>query len=287
MMTSRQRLFERDVFPLRRLPFKDRLLICDMDGTLLDSSSRLSKENKMALDRFVAGGGLFTVATGRMEKSVMQYLQDLPVNLPAIVYNGAAIYDFRTERMLWQDNLAPGVIEPVKEVMERFPEIGVELYHGGMTYFIRENRYTYEHMLRERFDPIITSVDDVPQPWSKVILAWEPDRLPEVEKFLMGFRTLFSQVYSEPQFLELLNLNTSKGNALKVLIQMLGLDHTCVIAMGDNLNDMELIREANVGIATGNAHTALKAAADLCCSHHDLNAVSEVISWIESGKIAC
>ena len=268
------------------LPFKDKLLICDMDGTLLDSSSRLSRENKTAIDRFVAGGGLFTVATGRMEKSVMQYLQDLPINLPAIVYNGAAIYDFQADRLLWQDNLVPGVIDPVKEVMERFPEIGVEFFHGGMTYFVRENRYTYEHMLREKFDPIVTAVDEVPHPWFKVILAWEPRRLAEVEEFLMEFRTLFSQVYSEPQFLELLNLNVSKGNALKVLIQMLGLDHTCVISMGDNLNDIELIREANVGIATGNAHRALKAAADLCCSHHDLNAVSEVISWIENGKIA-
>lgn len=267
-------------------PFKDRLLICDMDGTLLDSCSRLSMENKTALDRFVAGGGFFTVATGRMEKSVMQYLKDLPVNLPAIVYNGAAIYDFQKDRILWQDNLVPGVIEPVREVMERFPEIGVEFYHGGMTYFVRENRYTYEHMLREKFDPIITAVDDVPQPWYKVILAWDPCRLPEVESFLMKYRTLFSQVYSEPHFLELLNLKTSKGNALKMLIEMLGLNQTFVIAMGDNLNDMELIREADVGIATDNAHTSLKAAADLCCSHHDLNAVSEVISWIESGKIS-
>jgi len=182
--------------------------------------------------------------------------------------------------------LAPGVIDPVKEVVARYPEIGVELYHGGMVYFAGENRYTYEHMLREKFDPIIMAIDDVPQPWYKIILAWDPDRLPEVERFLMKFPTLFSQVYSEPQFLELLNLNTSKGNALKRLINMLGLNHTFVIAMGDNLNDMEMIREANVGIATGNAHTALKAAADLCCSHHDLNAVSEVISWVESGKIA-
>jgi Cof subfamily protein (haloacid dehalogenase superfamily) len=271
---------------LEHQSFKDRLLVCDMDGTLLDSSSRLSIENKTALDRFVASGGLFTVATGRMEKSVMQYLQDLPVNLPAIVYNGAAIYDFQTDKMLWQDNLEPGVIEPVKEAMERFPEIGVEFYHGGMTYYVRENKHTYEHMIREKFDPIITDVDNVPQPWNKVILTWDPHRLPEVESFLKKFRIPFSQVYSEPQFLELLNLNTSKGNALKVLKKMFGLNDACVIAMGDNLNDMELIREANVGIAMGNAHTALKVAADMCCSHHDLSAVSEVIGWIEKGIIA-
>lgn len=279
------------------LPFKGRLLICDMDGTLLDSKSRLSNGNKTALDRFVAGGGLFTVATGRMERSVMQYLQDLPVNLPAIVYNGAAIYDFQNDRMLWQDNLMPGVIEPVRKVIERFPEIGIELYHEGKTYFARENKYTFEHTLRERFEPVIATVDEVPQPWTKVILTWDPHRMSEVEEFLNGYQAtfcqasntqaLFTQVYSEPQFLELLNRNVSKGRALKVMIQMLGLDKNCVIAMGDNLNDVELIREAKVGIAVGNAHELLKEAADLCCCHHDLNAVSEVINWLENGKIAC
>lgn len=279
------------------LPFKGKLLVCDMDGTLLDSNSRLSKGNKAALDRFVEGGGLFTIATGRMEKSVMQYLQDLPVNLPAIVYNGAAIYDFQTDRVLWQDNLVPGISEPVKKVIERFPDIGVEFYHAGMTYFARENRYTFEHMLRERFEPIIVSVDEVPQPWSKIILAWDPSRLSEVEEFLKRFQSPlsnatnnqvpFSQVYSEPQFLELLNRNVSKGSALKVLIEMSGLDKTCVISMGDNLNDLELIREANVGIAVENAHETLKEAADLCCCHHNLNAVSEVINWLENSKIGC
>lgn len=270
-----------------QLPFEGKLLVCDMDGTLLDSSSKVSKENKAALDRFVEGGGLFTVATGRMEKSVMRYLSDLPINVPAIVYNGAAIYDFQTDRLLWQDNLSPSVIEPVKKVIERFPGIGVQLYHGGRTYYVRQNDYTHAHMIREKFNPIIAELKDIPQPWFKIILAWEPKKLPEVEEFLKGFDEPFRQVFSEPQFLELLNYNTSKGNALRVLTHMLGLSKSYVIAMGDNLNDVELIKEANTGIAVENAHSVLKAAADICCAHHDRNAVSEVIKWIKDGKIVC
>lgn len=272
---------------MRRQPFEGRLLVCDMDGTLLNSRSRLSLENKLALDRFVAGGGLFTVATGRMEKSVMQYLNELPVNVPAIIYNGAGIYDFKADKLLWQDNLEPDVIKPVKQVIERFPGIGVQFYHGGRTYFVRENVHTRNHMIRENFKPIICEADEVPQPWFKVILTWDPPKLPEVEDFLKDFDVPFSLVYSEPQFLEVLNSSTSKGNALKVLKRILGLEKSCVIAMGDNLNDVELIREAKVGIAVENAHEALKQAADMCCTDHDSNAVSQVISWLEEGKIVC
>lgn len=270
-----------------RLSFKGRLLVCDMDGTLLDSNSRVSEKNKAALERFVEGGGLFTVATGRMEKSVMQYLPDLPINVPAIVYNGAAIYDFKINRMLWQDNLSPDVIEPVKQVMEHYPGIGVQVYHGGRIYFVEQNEYSHAHMVRENLKPIIAQIDDIPQPWLKAMLLWEPSRLHEAERYLEGYNDIFRQVYSEPQFLELLNTNTSKGNALKVLTRKLGLSKSCVIAMGDNLNDVELIEEANIGIAVENAHSLLKAAADICCENHDRNAVSEVIEWLEAGKIIC
>lgn len=100
------------------------------------------------------------------------------------------------------------------------------------------------------------------------------------------FRVPFRQVYSEPQFLELLNPGATKGSALKVLTGILGIDKSRVISMGDNLNDIELIKEAGTGIAVANAHSALKAAANMCCTDHDSDAVSEVICWLQNGKIS-
>lgn len=266
-------------------PFEGILLVCDMDGTLLDSKSRLSAGNKAALDRFVDGGGLFTVATGRMEKSVLQYIELLPVNLPAIVYNGAGIYNFRTRRMLWQDTLPDGMIGPLRQVIDAFPGIGVQIYHGGSTYFITENEHTRAHAIRENFEPVIVRPENVPQPWFKIILAWDPPKLSDVEHFLKRFDLPFRQVYSEPQFLELLNKDASKGSALKVLKHMLEPERYRIIAMGDNMNDIELLKEADIGIAVENATTPLKAVADLGCTSQDMDAVSQVIDWIEEGRL--
>ncbi len=271
---------------MRQLPFKGRLLVCDMDGTLLDRSSKVSRENKEALKRFTEGGGLFTLATGRMEKSVLPYYKELPVNVPAILYNGASIYDFKERKTLWEDNLGPEVIRPVKLAIERFPGIGVQFYHGGRVYYVKDNEYMEAHRVREKFEPVRVGIDEVPQPWTKVILEWHPEKLRLVEEFMNGFSEPFSQVYSEPQFLELLNINTSKGSALKMLTGLLGPEKPCVIAMGDNLNDIDMIKAADIGIAVENAHEKLKAAADMCCTRHDLHAVAEVIGWIEEGKIA-
>ncbi len=401
---------------MRRLPFEGRLLVCDMDGTLLNSSSKLSSGNIKALERFVDGGGMFTVATGRMEKSVLPYLDMLPVNVPAIVYNGAAIYDFKTDRVIWRKELDSAVAGPVRKAIDRFPEISVQVYHGGKTYFVAENKYSENHRIREQLEPVRTRLDEVPVPWLKIIIAWDPPKLKEVEEFLKGYeaehsgaecyrdrggelgsskagsskagsskagsseagsseagsskagsseagsskaggskagssesehsgtrpheadssdmhscrpgngevrhndmydgnvndnrvpghsdmhysnmhycsvydcnmndnRVPFRQVYSEPQFLELLDPGATKGSALKVLIGMLGLERSRVISMGDNLNDIELIEEAGTGIAVGNAHSAVKAVADICCTDNNNDAVAEVIGWLENGRI--
>ena len=256
-----------------------------MDGTLLNSSSRVSPENKDALDRFVKGGGLFTVATGRMDKTVKPYLEHLPVNVPAIVYNGAAIIDFNTDEILWQDCLSESAYDIGVKLIKRFPEAGLQIYNGGKIYFVRQNEETYENLLRENFGPVICGIEDVPQPWLKLLVAWKPERLKEVEKFLSEFNKSFHYVYSEPQFIELLNLGVSKGSALKKLTAILGDRCEMVVGMGDNLNDLELIEEATFGIAVGNAHESLKSIANRCCCTNDSHAVAEVIGWMEDGTI--
>ncbi len=272
---------------MRKDPFKNILLVSDMDGTLLNSSSRVSEQNREAIRRFVDGGGLFTVATGRMEFAVRGYLDELPLNVPAILYNGASIYDFKNGRVLWDCCLPGNMQNLVSDAAAAFPGIGVTIFHGGDVYFAAENIETRKHREREGFIPVLTEIDKVPEPWYKIILTWDPPKLKEVEAFLKKRPEGFHMVYSEPQFLELLNKEASKGHALKRLVEMLDNPELCVVAMGDNMNDVEMIREAGVGIAVDNANARLKEKADICCVHHDLHAVSQVIDWIEQGHISC
>ena len=268
-----------------KCPFEGRLLITDMDGTLLNKEHLVSPENSKALRRFTEGGGLFTLATGRMEKTVKPYLVDLPVNVPGIIYNGAAIYDFSENRVLWHNCLPDSITEVSQGILDRFPDIGFEVLHDGDIYFIRKNEETERHSIREGFDSIISTLDRVPKPWYKVLLAWKPDNLAVVEAWLKETGGDFHAVYSEPQFLELLNSSASKGHALKQLLSMQGLQGLKVTAMGDNMNDLEMLKEADIGIATGNAHELLREAANLCCSTNDRHAVAEVIGWMEDGVI--
>ena len=78
------------------------LLLSDMDGTLLNGSSTVSPENLSALRYFMAEGGRFSVATGRSKPGMEHFLESLPINAPAVIYNGAVVYDFEAGCPVWQ-----------------------------------------------------------------------------------------------------------------------------------------------------------------------------------------
>lgn len=258
-----------------------------MDGTLLDCKARISQENQRAIERFVEGGGMFTVATGRMNKAVEPYLQVLPLSIPAIVYNGAAIYDFTAKKFLWEKFLPENLENVVAKIQEQFPEAGIEVFPESGIYLVKQNKYVEQHVKREGFNPIISDLKSVPKPWFKVLIACAPERLAEIEEFLGGMEEEFHAVYSEPQFLELINSKVSKGDAIKRLSAMLNYPCESIVAMGDNKNDIEMLRTVGTGIAVANAHETVSEVADMTCSHHDHDAVAEVIGWIEDGTLQC
>lgn len=265
---------------MEKKPYEGYLIISDMDGTLLDSDHKISRENIDALNGFVGNGGKFTVATGRNEDSVKLFLRDIPINAPAILYNGALIYDMASGKRLWQDFIDNGVEQAIKDVLEKFPETGIEIYSEEESYFLRENNISQEHSKRLGSAPKTAELKEIPRPWYKVMLLDEHERLNCVKRYLDDNYNCFRSVFSEPQFLELLGAGTSKGNALKRLTAILGMDMSGVISIGDNLNDVEMILYAGVGVAVRNAHKELIQIADYCSGTNDEHALRNVIRWL-------
>ena len=101
--------------------FEGYLLVSDMDGTLLNSKGKISDTNKKAIEYFVENGGVFTIATGRMRDSVREFISDLKVGLPIIIYNGAKIYDFKAEKSFHEDIMGDERKEIVKKILDKYP----------------------------------------------------------------------------------------------------------------------------------------------------------------------
>lgn len=269
---------------MRLLPFAGNLLVCDMDGTLLNSRHEVSPQNREALQRFVDLGGWFTVATGRMETSVQPYLAELPVNVPAILYNGALIHDFAKQETLYQMWLPDELKGVIGELQLVFHDLGIEVYANGRVYFVQQNEQTRQHAQKENFDVRTFCLTEIPKPWQKVMLVWEPELLQDMKFYLSERIGLLQLVFSEPQFLEILPAGCSKGEALQQLMKRMGISRSEVVAIGDNLNDLELLKTAGTGVAVDNAHPELKSIATFCCVDHNQHAVAEVIHWWENSK---
>ncbi|MFE5319756.1 Cof-type HAD-IIB family hydrolase [Paenibacillus sp. NPDC056579] len=262
--------------------FAGYMLVTDMDGTLLDSGKTISRENREAIHRFVDEGGIFTLATGRIASSVQRFADTLPLGAPAILYNGAMIYDFAEGHVVWQRTLHDAVQPVLRQVMDKFPELGVEIYCGEEPYFIQENRITEKHRSLEHFNrPRTEDWLQLTDPWIKVLLAWEPERMNEVEAFVTQFKEPLTWVRSDDKYLEILAEHTTKGHALEELMRMTGIDVSRCIAMGDHLNDLEMLRRAGVGVAVANAHASLMDVCNRTCKHHNEHAVADVIEWLE------
>ncbi|OEF96682.1 Cof-type HAD-IIB family hydrolase [Desulfuribacillus alkaliarsenatis] len=271
--------------------FENVLLVCDMDGTLLDSSDKISLENKAAMQYFVDNGGSLSIATGRKETSVAPYLHDLPINAPAILYNGSIIYDFDQNLVLWEKSLEDALEELLLRIYNDFKEVGLEIYKDNDILLIRRNSYTEFHRQKEPYLDKEHVLTELELPWRKVLFAAEPDELTKVEAYINSYfnklnivtdNMPFRMCRSERFFLEWLPIGVSKGNALEVLKQQFGYKEYSIVTVGNETNDLEMLCSPYVGFAVENAHPEAKEVAMHMCSHHDYHAIANVIEWLES-----
>lgn len=256
------------------------LLVSDLDDTLLDSNKQISKENLDAIRYFTQRGGKFTYVTGRVPHGLKLVLQQLTPSIPVGCINGGGIYDLKAQRYLWQAVMDPSLGRLVEFVREEFPGMGIEIC--GFEYNRCEviNDEMAAHLRQEALPALICRYEEFDAPVSKLLLTDRPQRIERVIKALKAHPLWdhFEFVRSAADYYEILPKGTSKGNVMLRLADLLGIDHSQVFAVGDNENDISMLRQAAVGYAVANAAKAAKDAADVVLrSTCDESAIAELI----------
>ena len=263
--------------------FKDYLLVTDLDGTLLDSQKKISAENKAAIDEFINGGGIFTIATGRGYNMALPIMQMLKVNAPAIIFNGCAIFDFNKEEYLWQEFLKKDSREYVKKLLSVFPKIGCEVLSGKNVYVPALNEVEKWHLGLADIDGVFCEVDDTPEDWFKVLFAEKPENIQPIIDYVKenpyqnGDFTRSADV-----FYELIPKGINKGYGLKKLVDILNIKDRKIIVAGDYNNDIEMMKVADISFAMGNAVDEVKDIAHHIVSDNNSNGVAEIIDYLKS-----
>lgn len=266
------------------MKFRGYTIVTDMDGTLLNSRGKLSDENIGAIKEFIAQGGNFTVATGRMLPSVERFLDRINLTLPAIVYNGTKIYDFKTRETIFQIFLEEHRKSVIKKISERNPSLGIEVYADETIYIYRSCKHT-ERFSKTGYDVIYDVKDDLFQKnWAKVLIIGEKEEMDLL-------KNIYAEEYEEgpivrtgDRYLELAPYNTSKGHALEVLCHKLDIDKSKLITIGDNMNDSELLKVGNFGFCVENGTERLKKEAKYIAPSNDNHVMEYIIKNIINFK---
>lgn len=265
------------------MDFSQVIIMTDLDGTLLTDDKQILPQDMAAIRRFQEGGGWFTVATGRGCGMARGIVKKLGIDIPAVVFNGAAIYDFDEEKFVWQCEIGNHARDYIYRLHERFPDLGIEVLHEQTIYTPFINQAELEHLALEGIEPHPCTIEELPEKgWLKVLLAHEPERMDEIQRWIEASDMQQAQwVRSAPVYYECLPEGVDKSTGFRMLREKLGVRGFYSVAVGDYMNDLAMIKAADLGVAVASAQEAVRAAADLVVCDNNSGAMAQIIDYIE------
>ena len=250
------------------------LVAIDVDGTLLTSEKRLSREDADALRAAVARGVRIVLATARPPRGVRWILDEIgltdagaPVDAVTINYNGALVWDARSRREVEHTPLSGEVASGVvREAREFQPETLVSVEVVDIWHTDRHDpdlsMETGKLFAPDRVGPLGETLS---MGVTKLMLLTRPERLPPLRRRVEDsfVRTARASVFvTDPHIVQIAAHGVDKGAALSRHAARLGVDPSRVMAIGDAGNDVEMLRLAGLGVAMANAERVAMDAAD-------------------------
>ncbi len=261
------------------------LVISDLDGTLLRDDKTISERTKEAVKRFEAAGGRFSFATGRGIHASRRYFQELGLRTPLVLLNGSLLYDPVTDRELVVHPLDPEAVAAVWPLLE---EAGLDiLVHQTRRAVVRELTPRIEEHLH--LDGITVDVRPDLSPATcgtlvKILSIGEPEQMERAEAAIAAAGLPVTVVRSFRTYLEVLSPISGKGTGLRALLAHLGIPRERVLAVGDYLNDIDLLAEAGLAVAVQNAHPALRVVAQRETLSNMEDGVAAVLDALVEGR---
>ncbi|MDR3258272.1 MAG: Cof-type HAD-IIB family hydrolase [Fusobacteriaceae bacterium] len=259
-----------------------KLIVTDMDDTLLDANTELQEINKKAIIKAQQLGIKFILASGRPTYGMWSIAKELM--LPEfegyiLSYNGSVITNCKTKEIVFETGLSKEDIHFIYDLSKEYNTDILtykndEIVSPMMSEYIEVDLFITKmpHRLIDNFKEYM----DLGAP--KCLLLSEPSHLEKVEKELKKkYGDLYSIFRSKPIFLEIISKDINKGTAIEKLGEFLGIKNNEMIAIGDSYNDLDMIKKAGLGVAVENADDYIKKHADFVTTSNDNNGVAHVI----------
>jgi len=257
-----------------------KLVVCDMDGTLIDRDELLGEGIILAVQQLKEQGVLFTVATGRVEEMAEHYVRRLGIDIPYIACNGATIVHGAE---IIQRHTIP--VAGLQKLLFEADQMGMSIIYTieGKEYVIRPTPWIMSQ--RERFNRYFLERPIAEAEWSTLqidkVTVMDDIRDGRIGRIDDMCSQLGGETYSYTRYtdkaVEIVEKSANKGSALKRLASQLGIALEEVMVVGDHQNDIEMLQEAGLGVVVANGIDAAKAVADYVCANCCAEGVIEAI----------
>lgn len=270
-----------------------KLVALDLDGTLFDNSSRISKRNLTAIRSITDKGIHVVISTGRPFEGIpFDQIKGTGINY-AITANGSGIYEISTGKCLYENAMDEELVTPILNFLLT-RDIHMDAFIGGKGYTpiqcvetaqkltVPSSIKNYITTTRTRLDNILQFIHENQLKVQKMTLNFYPaadgtliDR-ETVRKFLVSNPSI-TTVCGGYNNLEFTRADANKGVGLRKLAEILGVNPDATMAIGDTENDLAIIEAAGIGVAMGNATDAVKARADYVTTTNTKDGVAAAI----------
>lgn len=269
------------------------LFVSDMDGTLLGADSRLSPATVDNLNKAISLGANFTVATARTPATVDNLLRDVNLRQPAVLMTGSVLWHRDTNIYTHTRFLSPHAVESLAGIYREhglptfiytLHQNKIHIYHIGEMSEL-ECRFMEERLSSpfKEFDIPPCGTSELPHPVHNALLFYTMQPTGKVAEVYEAIRhrhdcnpVFYHDMYGpETGIMEVFSPEANKAAAVRHLAAQEGMAK--VVAFGDNLNDIPMLKAADVAVAVENALPEVKEVADIVIGPNTSDSVSEFI----------
>lgn len=233
-----------------------RLVVSDLDGTLLNQNSQISDETREAIRKLNEKGVDFAIATGRSIASARVFKERLGLDIYLICNNGANIYD-KNEEPIFERIMDENI---VRKILTFFRKEKIS-YNG----FYRGNAYTEDGTpesvvtIEKGFNIIELGNTQKFPVMTKIIVKDDPEIIRALaEKMKELFSDIVDITISQPRCLDIVHKDCSKGKGIKLISEKLNIPLNKIMAFGDGENDFDMLQTVGHPVVMENALDTLK-----------------------------
>lgn len=283
-----------------------KLIAIDIDGTLLNSYGEVTEKNKQAIQKALDKNIEVVLASGRMPKAILPIASEINANKYLISGNGATIYDIQNDEIIYNNYMPKKKVLEIIDICEKNSmfyniytntSVLTKSLNYNVLYYYNENKKNPEDKkikinvindLKEYIENYdgedflkFTICDNDSVVFKRIINKLKTIRDIDVLEVSHMSRKIIKYGTEEFEisyfYTEVSNKNVNKWTAIERLIESLNICKEEVMAIGDNINDKEMIENAGIGVITGNSSPVMKKIADEVVASNDESGVAEAI----------